>query len=138
MNEKRDLKEFMKNVDMLNKDLSTYEDEKGYYYVLGTAQLLCGVEYLPLEEPQFKMAVFNQEVDKNLDYKKITIKKTKVKSEITKNEKDKDKLIETDVEVTEVWVVKNQLKISKSFTTKEEALEFAKGINKVIFKTLGI
>lgn len=134
---KKDLETFMKNVNMVNKDLSTYEDEKGFYYVVGTAQLLCGVEYLELEEPHLKQLVFNQEIDK-LNYHKITVKKTKVKSDITHKEKDNTTLIEVDVEVSQVWVVKNQLKISKSFTEKAEALQFAKEVNKEVFNKLGI
>ncbi len=134
---KKDLETFMKNVNMVNKDLSTYEDEKGFYYVVGTAQLLCGVDYLELEEPNLKQLEFNQEIDK-LNYHKITVKKTKVKSDITHKEKDNATLIEADVEVSQVWVVKNQLKISKSFTEKAEALQFAKEVNKEVFKMLGI
>ena len=132
---KKDLEEFNKNVMMKNKDLSVYEDRKGFYYVIGTAQLLCSVEYLELEEPQLKQLRFNQEIDK-LDYHKITVKKTKVKSDITHKEKDKDTLIDADVEVSQVWVVKNQLKISKSFTEKAEALQFAKEVNSKVFAAL--
>ena len=134
---KKDLAEFMKNITMVNKDLSTYEDSKGFYYVIGTAQLLCGVEYLELEEPQLKQLIFNQEIDK-LDYHKITTKKTKIKSDITHKEKDNNTLIEADVEVSQVWVVKNQLKINKSFTEKAEALQFAKEVNNEVFSKLGI
>ena len=132
---KKDLEEFNKNVMMKNKDLSVYEDSKGFYYVIGTAQLLCSVEYLELEEPQLKQLRFNQEIDK-LDYHKITVKKTKVKSDITHKEKDKNTLIDADVEVSQVWVVKNQLKISKSFTEKAEALQFAKEVNNKVFAAL--
>ena len=124
---KKDLAEFMKNITMVNKDLSTYEDSKGFYYVIGTAQLLCGVEYLELEEPQLKQLIFNQEIDK-LNYHKITTKKTKIKSDITHKEKDNNTLIETDVE----------LKINKSFTEKAESLQFAKEVNKEVFSKLGI
>lgn len=134
---KKDLKSFMENITMINKDLSTYEDSKGFYYVVGTAQLLCSVEYLELEEPQLKQLLFNQEIDK-LDYHKITTKKIKVKSDITHKEKDNNTLIEADVEVNQVWVVKNQLKISKSFTEKAEALDYAKEVNKEVFNALGI
>ena len=134
---KKDLAEFMKNITMVNKDLSTYEDEKGFYYVVGTAQLLCGVEYLELEEPHLKQLEFNQEIDK-LDYHKITTKKTKIKSDITHKDKDNSTLIEADVEVSQVWVVKNQLKINKSFTEKAEALQFAKEVNNEVFSKLGI
>ena len=84
-----------------------------------------------------KQLVFNQEIDK-LNYHKITVKKTKVKSDITHKEKDNTTLIEADVEVSQVWVVKNQLKINKSFTEKAEALQFAKEVNKEVFKMLGI
>lgn len=134
---KKDLKVFMENVNMINKDLSTYEDEKGFYYVLGTAQLLCGVEYLELEEPQLKQLIFNQEIDR-LEYNKKTVKKTKVKSDITHKEKDNNTLIDADVEISQVWVVKNQLKISKSFIEKEEALRFAKDVNHNVFSKLEI
>ena len=123
---KKDLETFMKNVNMVNKDLSTYEDEKGFYYVVGTAQLLCGVDYLELEESHLKQLEFNQEIDK-LNYHKITVKKTKVKSDITHKEKDNATLIEE-------LKKQNQTHL----TEKEEALQFAKEVNKEVFKMLGI
>ena len=38
----------------------------------------------------------------------------------------------------EMKPIKNQLKISKSFTEKAEALQFAEEVNKEVFKMLGI
>ena len=102
----KDLKKFMENVNILNKDFSEYEQkDKGFYFVLGTAQLICGCEYAELDELQLKTALFNQEIEK-------------------------------DVEVSKVWIVRNQLKLSKSFNNKEEAVKFAKSINEKVINAI--
>lgn len=133
---KKDLKEFMENVNIINKNLCEYLDDKGTYAVLGTAQLLTNCEYLELDEKQLKMAYFNQEIEK-LDYNKEIVKRKVLKSEITGKKEDETTIIEKDVEVSQIWVVRNQLRVSKSFTDKNSALDFAKNINNQVIEALG-
>ena len=47
----------------------------------------------------------------------------------TKNEKDKGTIIDAEVEVSQVWVVKNGLSLTKAFDNKEKALSCVKEIN---------
>ena len=55
----------MENVEIVNKDFSKYEDnEKGFYFIIGTAQLLASCEYIELEEAPLKQAIFNEEIEK--------------------------------------------------------------------------
>ena len=132
----KDLIKFMENVEIVNKDFSKYEDnEKGFYFIIGTAQLLASCEYIELEETPLKQAIFNEEIEK-LDYNKIIVSRKKPKSEKTKNEKDIATIIDMDVEVSQIWVVRNQLRLSKSFTTKEEAVNYAKEINNKVLSKL--
>lgn len=132
----KDLIKFMNNVNILNKDFSEYkEEEKGFYFVIGTAQLLCSCEYVELDEVQFKQALFNQEVEKN-DYNKITVKRPVPKDTITKNVKDANTIVDKDVEVSQIWIVRNQLRLAKSFNNKEEAVKYAKDINEKIMNLL--
>jgi hypothetical protein len=132
----KDLKKFMENVNILNKDFCEYEQkDKGFYFVLGTAQLICGCEYAELDELQLKTALFNQEIEKG-NYEKTTVKRPVPKDTITKNPKDATTLIEKDVEVSKVWIVRNQLKLSKSFNNKEEAVKFAKSINEKVMNAI--
>ena len=131
----RDLKKFMDNVEVLNKDFSKYEDNKGNYFVLGTAQLICGCEYAELDELQLKTALFNQEIEKK-EYNKISVKRPVPKDTITKNKKDAYTLIDKDAEASQVWIVRNQLKLSKSFDSKDEAVKFAKEINDKVMNAI--
>ena len=47
----------------------------------------------------------------------------------TKNEKDKGTIIDAEVEVSQVWVVKNGIGLTKAFANKEEALSYVEEIN---------
>lgn len=132
----KDLIKFMENVNILNKDFSEYEDKgKGFYFIIGTAQLLTSCEYLELDEPQFKQALFNQEVEKN-DYNKITIKRQVPKNTITGKKEDENTIVDKDVEVSQIWIVRNQLRLSKSFNNKEEAMEYSKQVNEKIMNLI--
>lgn len=132
----KDLIKFMENVNILNKDFSEYkENEKGFYFVIGTAQLLCSCEYIELDEVQFKQALFNQAVE-NGEYNKITVKRQVPKDTVTKNPKDADIIVDKDVEVSQIWIVRNQLKLAKSFNKKEEAVKYAEEVNQKVMNLL--
>lgn len=125
----RDLIKFNKNITKVTKEIAKYEDEKGNYMLIPTGQLLCNVEYMELDEISYKKALFEMIIDKGVEYNKITITKPIDKYTKTKNEKDKGTIIDAEVEVSQVWVVKNGLGLTKSFNVKKEALKLVEELN---------
>lgn len=125
----RDLIKFNKNITKVTKEIAKYEDEKGNYMLIPTGQLLCNVEYMELDEISYKKALFEMIIDKDVEYNKITITKPVDKYTKTKNEKDKGTIIDAEVEVSQVWVVKNGLGLTKSFNVKKEALKLVEELN---------
>lgn len=125
----RDLINFNKNITKVTKEIAKYENEKGNYMLIPIGQLLCNVEYMELDEISYKKALFEMIIDKDVEYNKITVTKLVDKYTKTKNEKDKGTIIDTKVEVSQVWVVKNGLGLTKAFTNKEKALSYVEEIN---------
>lgn len=127
-----ELSKFNDLVRVISKDLSIYEDtEKGMMFYLNTVQCLTRVEPLELDEKQYEIALFEQKIDK-LDYKEEFIERPVPKNTITHDDKDKYTITNQKVKVKKVWNVANGLNVKKSFTNKEEAMEFGKTINKRI------
>lgn len=125
----RDLIKFNKNITKVTKEIAKYEDEKGNYMLIPTGQLLCNVEYMELDEISYKKALFEMIIDKDAKYNKITITKPVDKYTKTKNEKDKGTIIDAEVEVSQVWVVKNGIGLTKAFNVKKEALKLVEDLN---------
>lgn len=125
----RDLIKFNKNITKVTKEIAKYEDEKGNYMLIPTGQLLCNVEYMELDKISYKKALFEMIIDKDVEYNKITITKPVDKYTKTKNEKDKGTIIDAKVEVSQVWVVKNGLGLTKAYNSKEKALSYVEEIN---------
>ena len=125
----KDLIKFNKNITKVTKEIAKYEDEKGNYTLIPVAQLLCNVEYMELDEISYKKALFEMIIDKDAKYNKITITKPVDKYTKTKNEKDKGTIIDAEVEVSQVWVVKNGLGLTKAFNVKKEALKLVEELN---------
>ena len=125
----RDLIKFNKNITKVTKEIAKYEDEKGNYMLIPTGQLLCNVEYMELDEISYKKALFEMIIDKDVEYNKIIITKPVDKYTKTKNEKDKGTIIDAEVEVSQAWVVKNGLSLTKAFNVKEEALKVVNDLN---------
>ena len=125
----RDLIKFNERVSKLTKEIAKYEDEKGNYMLIPTGQLLCNVEYMELDEISYKKALFEMIIDKYAKYNKIIITKPVDKYTKTKNKKDKGTIIDAEVEVSQVWVVKNGLSLTKAFNVKKEALKLVEELN---------
>lgn len=125
----RDLIKFNENITKVTKEIAKYEDEKGNYMLIPTGQLLCNVEYMELDEISYKKALFEMIIDKDAEYNKIMITKPVDKYSKTKNEKDKGTIIDAKVEVSQVWVVKNGLGLTKAYNRKEKALSYVEEIN---------
>lgn len=125
----RDLIKFNKNVSKLTKEIAKYEDEKGNYMLIPTGQLLCNVEYMELDEISYKKALFEKIIDKDVEYNKIKTTKPVDKYTKTKNEKDKGTIIDAEVEVSQVWIVKNGIGLTKAFDEKVRALKVVNDLN---------
>lgn len=125
----RDLIKFNENITKVTKEITKYEDEKGNYMLIPTGQLLCNIEYMELDEISYKKALFEMIIDKDVEYNKITVTKPIDKYTKTKNEKDKGTIIDAKVEVSQVWVVKNGLGLTKAYNSKEKALSYVEEIN---------
>ena len=125
----RNLIKFNENITKVTKEIAKYEDEKGNYTLIPVAQLLCNVEYMELDEIMYKKALFEKIIEKDVEYNKIKITKTVDKATITHNKKDQGTLIDAEVEVSQVWVVKNGIGLTKSFDSKDKALELVNELN---------
>ena len=125
----RDLIKFNKNITKVTKEIAKYEDEKGNYMLIPTGQLLCNVEYMELDEISYKKALFEMIIDKDVEYNKITITKPVDKYTKTKNEKDKGTIIDAEVEVSQVWIVKNGIGLTKAYDDKVRALQVVNELN---------
>lgn len=126
------LKEFMKRVKIISKEIAEYENEEtGSYFMIPSSYLWCRVDYLELTNDEMKKAIFNQEIDKtNLKFNYIESTRPAPKSEITKNDNDKYTIVDAKVQVNQIWLVSNGLKYKETFNNKEEALKLANEINK--------
>jgi hypothetical protein len=130
------LEEFMNNVEIFGKDFSIYEDkEKGVLFTLNTVHLLARVDYLELTKEEYASAKFQQKIE-DLDYEIINIKKPVPKNEITGKDEDKYTITEKEVAVRRIWNVSNTAGAFKSYTNKEDAMEKAKEINRLVFSYL--
>lgn len=125
----KDLILFNDKISKVTKEIVKYEDEKGNLLLIPTGNLMCKAEYLELDEIGMKKALYENIVDKNETYNKIKVNRIIDKSSKTGNRKDAGILIDSKVEVSQVWIVTNGLGINKSFKDKEKALNLAMTLN---------
>lgn len=125
------LKEFMKRVKIISKEIAEYENEEtGSYFMIPSSYLWCRVDYLELTNDEMKKAIFNQEIDKtDLKYNYIESTRPAPKYETTKREEDKYIIIDAKVKANQVWLVSNGLKYKQTFNNKEDALKLANEVN---------
>ena len=125
----RDLIKFNKNITKVTKEIAKYEDEKGNYMLIPTGQLLCNVEYMELDEISYKKALFEKIIDKDTEYNKIKTTKVVDKATITGKKQDQGILVDNEVEVSQVWVVKNGIGLTKAYSEKVRALQVVNELN---------
>lgn len=129
----KDLIKFYDNIEIINKDLSKYEDNKGNMFILNTINLLARVDYMELTKEEYKVAKFQQKIE-DLDYSTTNIKRVVSKNEITKKDEDKYTLVDKEVSVRQIWNVSNPYGVFKSYTDKDEAVKYAKEVNEKILE----
>lgn len=125
----KDLMKFNENITKITKEIAKYEDNKGNYTLIPIGQLMCSCEYMELDEIMYKKVLFEKIIEKDVEYNKIKTTKVVDKSTITHNKKDQGTLIDNEVEVSQVWVIKNGLGLTKSFDSKDKALELVNELN---------
>ena len=125
----RDLIKFNENITKVTKEIVKYEDEKGNVALFNIGRLMCGCEYMELDEVSYKKALFEKIIEKDAEYNKIKAIKTVDKSTITHNKKDQGTLVDAEVEVSQIWVVKNGLGMTKAFNEKVKALQLVDELN---------
>lgn len=125
-----DLIKFNENITKVNDELSKYEDDKGFLFIMPTTSLLVSCEYKEITKQEYEQMIFSKIIPKELELEEEMVKRQKVKYEITKDEKDKNTIVDTNVMIKKVWLVKNTLNIVKAFNNKDEAIELTKELNK--------
>lgn len=122
--------EYMSYVKLLSKEISEYyNEEKGVRKIIPTSYLLCSLDYMELTEGELEKAKFDMLVEKNVEFDTKMVVRPRIKYEITKNEADKNKLVDSKVKVYCIWNLTNSLRLKKSFNNKKEALELYDKIN---------
>ena len=122
--------DFMNNVEIINKDLSKYEDDKRMFY-LNTVNLLPRVDYYELSKEEYTKAKFEKKIE-DLEYNIINVKRPIPKNVISKKEEDKYTIVDSDVAVRQIWNVLNTAGVYKSFTNKEDAFKLANEIDEKV------
>lgn len=125
----RDLIKFNENITKINKDIAKYEDNKGNYSLIPIGQLMCNCEYVELDEIGYKKALFEKLIKKEIKYNKIKTTKVVDKATITGKKQDQGTLVDKEIEVCQVWIVRNSLGISMAFEEKVRALAVVNEIN---------
>ncbi len=124
----KDLIKFNENITKINKDIAKYQDDKGNVALLNIGQLMCGCEYLELDEKGFKKALFEKIITKDV-YSKAKALRTVDKATVTHCKSDQGTLVDKEIEVSMVWVVKNGIGLTKSFNSMDKALELVEELN---------
>ena len=131
-----DLKSFMDNLTILNKDCSEYfNKEKGTKYMVPNSYIYARCDYLELTNDELKKERFAQNVNKEpKEFNFIESTRPVSKYETTKREEDKYTIIDGKVKVNQIWRVSNGMKYIQTFNNKEEALKFLDSINEPLKK----
>lgn len=137
----KDLLKFNEKLDVTREgQVVTYGDDKGNYFIVALApkyqhiaQLLLNCEYIEADEIQMKTLLYNGDIEKGIEFEIATVSRPVSKYEITKKESDKTTIVDRDVKVSKVWVVKNGFKLTKSFNKMADAIEFCQTENDKLF-----
>jgi len=131
-----DLKSFMDNLTILNKDYSEYYNKnKGTKYMVPNSYIYARCDYLELTNDELKKERFAQNINKEpKEFNVIESTRPVSKYETTKREEDKFTIIDGKVKVNQIWRVTNGMKYIQTFNNKEEALKFLDEIDEPLKK----
>lgn len=131
-----DLKSFMDNLTILNKDFSEYfNKETGTKYIVPNSYLYARCDYLELTNDELKKERFAQNINKEpKEFNQIESTRPVPKYETTKREEDKYTIIDGKVKVNQIWRVTNGMQFKQTFNNKDEALKLLDEINEPLKK----
>lgn len=131
-----DLKSFMDNLTILNKDYSEYfNKETGTKYMVPNSYLYARCDYLELTNDELKKERFAQNINKEpKEFNQIESTRPVPKYETTKREEDRYTIIDGKVKVNQIWRVTNGMKYIQTFNNKDEALKLLDEINEPLKK----
>lgn len=124
-----ELRKFNENVKPIENKLARYEDSEGNILILPISGLICKCEYVKVDEANRVQMEFNKEIPKHMKLNKITVTTQVFKNTITGNKRDKNTIVDQEVEVYELWRVTNGLGMKEIFDNKEEAVTYCNEIN---------
>lgn len=124
-----DLKKFNETVKILENKLARYEDEEGNILIFPISGLICKCEHLRVDESNKVQMEFNKEIPKGLELNKVTVTTQVFKNTITGNKRDRNTIVDQEVEVYELWRVTNALGMKLVFNNQEEAVNYCNDIN---------
>lgn len=124
-----DLKKFNETVETLENKLARYADEEGNILILPVSGLICKCEHLKVDESNKVQMEFNKEIPKGLELNKVTVTTQVFKNTITGNKRDRNTIVDQEVEVYELWRVTNGLGMKLVFNNQEEAVNYCNDIN---------
>lgn len=124
-----ELRKFNENVKPIENKLARYEDEEGNILILPISGLICKCEYVKVDEANRVQMEFNKDIPKDMELNKITVTTQVFKNTITGNKRDKNTIVDQDVEVYEMWRVTNGLGMKEVFNNKDEAIAYCNEIN---------
>lgn len=124
-----ELRKFNENVKPIENKLARYEDEEGNILILPISGLICKCEYVKVDEANRVQMEFNKDIPKDMELNKITVITQVFKNTITGNKRDKNTIVDQDVEVYEMWRVTNGLGMKEVFNNKDEAIAYCNEIN---------
>ena len=124
-----ELRKFNENVKPIENKLARYEDEEGNILILPISGLICKCEYVKVDEANRVQMEFNKDIPKDMELNKITVTTQVFKNTITGNKRDKNTIVDQDVEVYEMWRVTNALGMKEVFNNKDEAIAYCNEIN---------
>ena len=124
-----ELRKFNENVKPIENKLARYEDGEGNILILPISGLICKCEYVKVDEANRIQMEFNKEIPKHMKLNKITVTTQVFKNTITGNKRDKNTIVDQEVEVYELWRVTNGLGMKLVFNNQEEAVNYCNDIN---------
>lgn len=124
-----ELRKFNENVKPIENKLARYEDSEGNILILPISGLICKCEYVKVDEANRVQMEFNKDIPKDMELNKITVTTQVFKNTITGNKRDKNTIVDQDVEVYEMWRVTNALGMKEVFNNKDEAIAYCNEIN---------
>ena len=124
------LDKFIEYVSVYDDKYLLYEDDNNYM-LIPKESLISSMSYQECDDKMYSQLLFNGSIDKGMNFKTTKIKRPVPKSEITGKDEDKLTLVDKDIEVKQMWLITNSMKVSKIFNNKDEAKELLDRVNQL-------